>query len=369
MGTKFLNSKNQDEYIIEQFTIEKEKFEEFSKLITTVFFNDPIALTEGASIAFSEETFNIMFGAPSIDKDLFMRAIHKPTGKLVGFLGAIPRNLSIKGNIYKFCIPSWLCVHSQHQKKGIATRLGKKLFEEGLAKGYDGGFSLHEPEQHGIDVSTAVSRDQEFPLQRVITLTKFVIKAFDVEKVATVVKLRWYEKLVFKLYQKFKTINSNQIRKYEEGDIQDMFDIIQEQVKRNQLSIVPELDDLKWMLKNPIVNCVVHENKEGKVEGFMLAWEFLLAGFGNKIPFGWLDMIHIHRLNTQEASDLANYLSQTSKERGWFGLQTPYIPYFEIKPLKKAKFFFFDKKINLDIFNLNNVPIPENVESFYFDWR
>ncbi len=364
-----MKNTDHEEYVIEQFIIEREKFDELSKLITQAFLSDETALTEGATVAFSEETFNIMYGAPSIDKDLFIRAIHKQTGEIVGFLGSIPRNLSIMGEVYKLAVPSWLCVHSKHQKKGLAKGMGKKLFEIGLAKGYDGGFSLHEPEQHGIDVSTAVSREKDIPLQRVVTLTKFVIKAFDVDKVATVVKLRWYEKLVFRFFEKIKTINSDQIRKCQDKDIPDMFEIIQEQVKRNQLSIVPELEDFKWMLKNPNVNCVIHEDSKGKIKGFMLAWEFYLAGFGNKIPFGWLDMIHIHRLNTKEASNLANYLSQTSKEHGWIGLQTPYIPYFDMKPLKKAKFFFFGKKINLDLFNMNNISIPEKVESFYFDWR
>jgi hypothetical protein len=363
-----LNSTD-SEYLIEQFTIEEEKFGELSKLITQAFLSDETAIQEGASVAFSEETFNTMYGAPSIDKDLFIRAIHKPTGQIVGFLGAIPRNLLIDGKIYKFAIPSWLCVHSQHQKKGLAKSMGKILFEIGIAKDYDGGFSFHEPEQHGLDVSSAVSRDQNIPMHKVITLTQFVIKAFDVKRVSTVVRLRWYEKLVFKLFQKYKITNSEKVRKYQEKDTPEMFEIIQEQVKRHKISIVPEIEDLQWMLKNPNVNCVIHEDEKGKVKGFMLAWEFLLGGMGNTLPFGWLDMVHIHRLNTKEASDLANYLCQTSDELGWFGLQTPYIPYFDMKPLKKAKFFFFGKKIDLDLFNLKNVPIPENVESVYFDWR
>ncbi len=364
-----MKSKDNDEYIIEQFTIEKENFAEFAKLITQAFISDEFASTEGATVAFTEDTFNIMYGAPSVDKDLFIRALHKPSGEMVGFLGSIPRNLSIMGKVYKFAIPSWLCVHSNHQRKGLAKRMGKKLFEMGLKFDYDGGFSFHEPAHHGIDVSSAVSREMKIPFQRVMTTTKFVIKAFDVNKVATVVKLRWYEKLVFKFFQKFKTIDSKLIRNYQEKDIPELFKIIQERVEKSQISIVPELEDLKWMLENPHVNCVVHEDNTGTVKGFMLAWEFVLAGFGNKIPFGWLDMVHIHRLNEQEASDLANYLCQTSKERGWYGLQTPYIPYFDMKPLKNAKFFFFGKKIDLDLFNLKNVPIPEDVESFYFDWR
>ena len=364
-----MTSDNSEEYIIEQFTIEKEKFDEFSKLITQAFLSDEFASTEGATVAFTEDTFNIMFGAPSVDKNLFIRVIHKDSGEMVGFLGSIPRNLSIMGKMYKFAILSWLCVHSDHQRKGLAKKMGKKAFELGISYDYDGGFSFHEHSHYGIDVSTAVSKEMNIPFQRVITTTKFVIKAFDVNKVATVVKLRWYEKLVFKLFQKYKTIDSKLIRNHQEKDIPEMFKIIQERVESSQLSIVPELEDLKWMLKNPHVNCVVHEDSKGKVKGFMLAWEFVLGGFGNKIPYGWLDMVHIHRLNLQEASDLADYLCQTSEERGWYGLQTPYIPYFPMKPLKNAKFFFFDKKISLDLFNLKNVQIPEDVESFYFDWR
>lgn len=364
-----MNSKESDDYIVEQFTIEKEKFDEFAELITEAFVNDENALKEGATVAFSKDTFNIMYGAPSVDPTLFIRVIHKPTGKMVGFLGSIPRNLSIMGKVYKFAIPCWLCVHSEHQRKGLAKRMGKKAYEIGLTTDYDGGFSFHEPEQHGIDVSSSVSKETKLPLQRIVTLTKFVIKAFDVNTVSTVVRLRWYEKLVFKFFQKIKTIDSKQIRVYEEKDIPDMFEIIQEQVKRNQLSIVPELEDFKWMLKNPHVVCVVHEDFDGKVQGFMLAWEFILAGMGNQIPYGWLDMVHIHRLNVKEASNLANYLCQVSKEKGWFGLQTPYIPYFDMKPLKKARFFFFPNEINMDLFNLRGIEIPENIESFYFDWR
>ena len=363
-----MNIKESD-YLIEQFKLEEENFDTLAQLITHAFINDPTAIKEGASIAFSEQTFRTMYGAPSIDRDLFIRTIHKPTGKIVGFLGAIPRKLSIEGKTYNFIVPSWLSVHSDHQKKGLAKTMGALLFKKGVEKGYDGAFSLHEPEQHGIDVSSAVARDQEIQFHRVVTLTKFVIKAFDVDEVAKVVKLKWYEKLVFRFFQRYKKIHSEQIRLFEEKDIQKMYEIIQEQVERNQISIVPELRDLEWMLSNPNVICVVHEDEKREINGFMLAWEFLLAGMGDNIPYGWLDMVHIHRLNNKQGSNLANYLCQKCEERGWYGLQTPYIPYFDMKALKKARFFFFGKKINLDVFNVAQVEFPDKVESFYFDWR
>ncbi len=356
-------------YEIEQFNLEKENFSFLSKLITGAFLNDSTAQVEGASIAFTEETFNTIFGAPSVDRKLFIRAIFKPTNQIVGFLGSIPRDLKIEGKVYKFAIPAWLSVHSKHQRKGIAKSMGKKLFEIGKTAGYDGGFSLHEPEQHGIDISKIVASEEDMPLERLVTLDKFIIRVFDAEKVASVVNIKWYEKLVFKLLQSVKRVNNPRVRNYNPGDIDKMLDVVKEQVDRNQIAIVPNVEDLKWILGNPNVNCVVHENEEGNVDGFILAWEFNLAGFGNKIPFGWLDMVHIHRLSLKEARDLCKLICITSKQRGWIGLQTPYIPYFDSKPFKKAKFIFFTKKITIDIFNLKNIPLPKNVQGFYFDWR
>ena len=117
------------EYTVEQFTIEEENFAELSKLITQAFLSDENAMQEGATVAFTEDTFNMIYGAPSVDKDLFIRTIHKPTGKIVGFLGVIPRNLKINDKIYKFAIPSWLAVHSQHKRKGLAKRMGKSYLK------------------------------------------------------------------------------------------------------------------------------------------------------------------------------------------------------------------------------------------------
>lgn len=116
-------------YEIEQFNLEKENFSFLSKLITGAFLNDSTAQVEGASIAFTEETFNTIFGAPSVDRKLFIRAIFKPTNQIVGFLGSIPRDLNIEGKVYKFAIPAWLSVHSKHQRKGIAKSMGKKHLE------------------------------------------------------------------------------------------------------------------------------------------------------------------------------------------------------------------------------------------------
>ena len=152
-------------------------------------------------------------------------------------------------------------------------------------------------------------------------------------------------------------------------DILDMFEIIQEQVKRNQLAIVPELEDFKWMLKNPNVNCVVHENSDGLVDGYIVAWKFKFAGYGNIIPFGWLDLVHTYRLSVKDATDLCKFLAFTSHQLGWNGLQMPYIPYFDPKPFTKSKFIFFPKMLTVDVFRRSDIPFPEKIDSFYFDWR
>ncbi|OQX54981.1 MAG: hypothetical protein B5M54_04150 [Candidatus Aminicenantes bacterium 4484_214] len=243
------------------------------------------------------------------------------------------------------------------------------MLEIGLEAGYEGGFALHEPEQHGVDTSRAVAREMGFPLERLVRIKQFVIRIFDVEKVAAVVKLRWFEKFFFSFKQKVKAVRSSQVRIYEPKDLDQIYKLIEKLVERNQISIVPDYQDVKWMLENPKVICAVHEDKQGKIDGFAIVWEFLLAGFGNKHPFGCLDAVHPYQLSVQEATELANFLCLAAKKRGWIGIQTPYIPYFDAKPCKKANFVFFRKKLNLDIFNPKNIPLPKRVRLFYFDWR
>ncbi|MHA1820554.1 MAG: hypothetical protein ACTSVC_08785, partial [Promethearchaeota archaeon] len=107
----------------------------------------------------------------------------------------------------------------------------------------------------------------------------------------------------------------------------------------------------------------------GEIDGFMAAFEFLLSGFGNSIKLGWVDIIHTYRLNQKESAELAKYFAQVSKEMGWIGLQSPYIPYFDPKPFKKANFLFFPKKLMVVIFPLKEMEIKIPLKSFYFDWR
>ncbi len=357
------------EYIIEQFTLHDEDFKEFAKLITSSFLSDGAAQEEGATIVFNEDTFRMMFGAPSGNRDLFVKAIHKESNEIVGFLGAIPRELKVIDKNYKFAIPSWLCVHSKHQRKGIATALGEKLFSICRDAKYVGGFSLFEPEQYGKDISRIVAEKENVIIKRLVSIDKFIIRVFDAEKLAKVVKVKWFEKLAFRILQGIPKVKSNHVRNHKKSDADRLFKLLMEHVQRNQLSIVPKKKDFKWVLEQPGVICVVHTDQDDIVQGFILAWEFNLAGFGYHFPCGWLDIVHTHNLVIREAKELAHFLSISSKKRGWIGLQTPYIPYFDPKPLQKAKFIFFPKTLHLDMMLLKEIDFPEVVESFYFDWR
>jgi len=357
------------EYVIEQFTLKDKDFGDFANLITSAFLADGAAQEEGATIVFNENTFRMMFGAPSVDRNLFVKATYKKTNEIVGFLGAIPRELKVVDKKYKFVIPSWLCVHSDHQRNGLATALGEKLFSLCIEAKYQGCFSLFEPKQHGKDVSRIVAENKNITIKRIISTDKFVIRVIDAEKISQVVKIKWFEKLVFKILQKIPNVKSKHVRFHNDSDADRMFDLLMEHVERNQLSIVPNKKDFLWVLGQPNINCTVYTDSNDEVKGFILAWEFNLAGFGLHYPCGWLDMVHIHGLTSKESKKLAHFLSDTSKKRGWIALQTPYIPYFDPKPLKKAKFIFFPQTLSLDMMLVEEIDIPEKVESFYFDWR
>ncbi|HMF30619.1 MAG TPA: GNAT family N-acetyltransferase [Candidatus Lokiarchaeia archaeon] len=356
-----------DDYLIEQFNLDKSQYAELVELIKTAFISDNPA--EGGTIAFTEQSFNLIFGSPIMESDLFVRAIYKPTGETVGFLGGIPRPLSVRGTVYKCGVPGWLATFPQHQRKGLAIKMGLKLMEIGKERGYDAGFAFFEPEAHGIDTARSLIRQTGIPMHELATIQQFIIRAFDVKRIAQVIKLKGYEKFGLRLLQGIQKVNNPRVRQCRPEDAERMFELMQDHVERNEISIVRDHDDFVWYVQQPGVNCVVHEGEDGQVDGFILAWEFQLAGFGNLAPLGWLDLVHTYRLSQKNAVDLVRYLCVTSKERGWAGLQTPFIPYFDPAPFKKAKFVFFPKKLIVALFPVAEMDLPDHPSSFYFDWR
>jgi hypothetical protein len=182
-------------------------------------------------------------------------------------------------------------------------------------------------------------------------------------------KLAKIEKFALRLLQKVPKVNNGRIRKGIPDDFERIYELLEDHKERNELSVVRDKEDFLWYLQQPGVNVVVCENTLGIVDGFIIAWKFQLAGFGNVVDFGWMDAVHIHRLPLKDAKDLCKFLSLMAVEMGWSGLQSPYIPYFDPKPFKRAKFIFYPKKMMISSLRYKTLPIPKKVKSFYFDWR
>ncbi|MHA1341471.1 MAG: GNAT family N-acetyltransferase [Promethearchaeota archaeon] len=372
MGQNQYNEKNNEnkmetEYIIEQFEMDDENLSKVADLVKICFESN--APDEGGTISFTEETFRIMFGSPYRPKNLNVWAIYKPINEVVGFVGGVPRTLYYKGKLYKFGIPGFASVHPNHRKKNLATKMGIELMKIAKDLGFQGGFALFEPEEHGITTSEKLVREIGLRRVEILDINKFIIRVFDVAKVADVVKLKWYEKLGIKIFEKIKQNTNPRVRKYQPSDAEKLYELMNDHLKYNEMAFVREKDDFIWYLNQPDINCVVHENEQGEIDGFIVAWKMNLAGFGKYIPFGWLDLVHIYRLNLKEARDLCNYLCMTSKERGWYGLQTPYFPYFNAKPFKKANFIFFPKTLLVHLYVFENLDFPSIIKSIYMDWR
>jgi hypothetical protein len=360
----------EDEYIIEQFTVEEQDIQPLAELLTGAFLGDEITLEQGGSIILSAENFKLVFGSPTIDKEMFVRVRHKTTNAFVGFLGAISKKLSIDGKVYKTSLPAWLSVHKNHRKKGLATAMGIRMHKLAMDRGYDAGVAFHEHDgQHGLEASKAMARETNTPLTELAYMKQYIVRCYDVKNSSKVIKLKGYEKLFFYLKERVGNVRSSRVRLYKPDDIDQIFELSQELVERNQVAIVQNKEELKWKLGNPQVLCVVHEDENGKINGFINGWEFLLAGFGHSVKFGWLDTVHIHNLTTKEGTNLAKFMGLESKKIGWKGLQTPFIPYFNPKPLKAANFIFYGKKLGLYLFDLSGISVPENIKTVYFEWR
>ncbi|NPE08211.1 MAG: GNAT family N-acetyltransferase [Asgard group archaeon] len=358
-----------NDYVVEQFTLKNSDIPGLVKLLTSAFQEDEAAEEEGASIELLEDNFKLIFGVPSIDKEMFVRAKHKTTNEIVGFLGSLKQRLSIENKIYNISLPCWLSVHSLHRKRGIAKAMGRKMKAMVIERGYDAGITYHDVGQKGLETSQAVSRDTGVPLELLTFIKRFVIRPLNVDDAMAVVKIHWIAKLFLKTKQGVGKIKSSQVRLYNPTDIDQICDLSANLSKRTQIALVQDCEDLKWKLSNPRVICVIHEDKHGKIDGFINGWEFLLAGFGKAVKFGWLDTIHTYNLTNKETISLANLFSSEARKRGWKGIQTPFIPYFDPKPFRKANFVLYPKKIGMYFFNITNISLPKKVKSIYYEWR
>lgn len=357
----------QDEYRIERFDFQLKDIEKYLEITKNAFYN--LKHDEGGTILFDKETFGIMFGSPYQRRDLFCRAIHKDTGQIVGFIGAIPRHLHYKGKEYRFGVPAWLSVHPEHRKKGLARALGLKILEYGQSQDYHGAFVEFDLEDHGIDAVDSIFRISDIEIHELLKIKKFIVRVFDTKKLSSAMKLPGVVKLILKALEKIPEVNNPRVRKGTPEDHERIFQLLDDHKERNELSVVRNKEDFLWYLKRPGVITVVHEDNSGQIDGFIIAWKFSLAGFGNVVDFGWMDGVHTYRLSRNEATDLCKFFSKTAKEMGWAGIQSPYLPYFDSKPFKKAKFIFYPKVIQIKCIRYKPTPIPKKVKSFYFDWR
>jgi hypothetical protein len=355
------------EFRIEQFVLTPETLKEILEVIRLAYIdNSP---EQGGTIAFDAEVFNMMFGSPYMPKDYFVRAIHKPTGKMVGFIGGLPRDLYCAGKVYRTGVPGMLAVLPEFRRHHLAFRMSLEMVQLGVRLDYDGGFALYEPEEHGIDTGKAVSKATGLEFHEIFEIRRFLIRIFNVSAVSKVIKLKWFERWGLRLLQSIPAPSTNRIRLYTSADGDQIFPLFEDYKTKNNGAFIRDKADVLWYLSQPNVLCVVHEDVHHKIDGFLVAWKFILAGFGKDVPFGWMDLVHFYRLNNNEAKELANYFAHAAKARGWVGMQMPCIPYYDSKPFRAAKYVFFPKKLLFVLFPRKPIPLPTKISTFFFDWR
>jgi GNAT superfamily N-acetyltransferase len=357
----------EDEYILEKYNSKLSSYKELAE-IHRIAFNKRKE-EEGGTMATDEEFLRMYFDAPTTEQDRFLIAIHKPTGKVVGFAGALPRTFYHDGNKYKYSIPSAISVLPEHQHKGIA----KKLMTEGLKlakeKGYDGGIGFFSPGNYSIDAVQAVSHQTGLFVQELMTIEKFFIRTFNINQFAKAKRTKWYERVGLSLIKRLKKVDNPSIRVAKPEDVDRIYELTLDFIEQNEFAFLREHNDLIWYFKQPQTYCVVHENENGIVDGFLLAWKVYMSGFGNAVPIGLIDIVHTYRLSLKDASDLCKFFCLESKKIGLCAVLGPYFPYFDLSPFKKAWFVTFRKKYIILLFHIKNHSLPQDVKKIFIDWR
>jgi hypothetical protein len=333
-----------------------------AELVTNAFVGDP-------NIAVNTESFEVIFGSPFLRKELNVRAVHVATGQIVGFLGTIQRDVYYQGETSRFVILTLLAVSKNHRRKGLAYKMHIKMLEASKLLGVEGGFAVYEPEEHGIDASEKLARETNIKMRRILNINTYIFRVFDVKKAASVARLSWMKRIALGFLKRTPQVEDPAFRKYHPEDGEQVFALMRDHLKENEMSVIHRKDDFLWHLKHPCVLCVVHENDQKRIDGFMIARRLDLSGFGNTQPCGWIDCIHMYRLSEKYAVDLCRCFSFYAKGMGWIGIQTPYNPYFESKPFRKAGFLFYRKRLWVNVFLLKDVFFPDQIKRFYIDLR
>jgi len=362
-----MNIKPDNEYIIEQFTLEPDDYRSLSDFIQSQFINDDHP--EGGTIYFTEENFRLMFGSPSSPRDTFIRAIHRESGDIVGFLGGIPRTVAHKGTRYRCLIPSYAVVHWKHRRKKLAMRMGRRLLEMALERGYNISFSFLIPEDSGIDFEKKFCGSNDLKMKVAVRINRFMIRIFDVDRISSVMTLKFYEKWGLKLFQSTLKTACTKVRPPRPDDGERMHELMKDHAVKNDLSIIWDHEEFMWYINRPELLCAVYEGDDGLVKGFITAFQMNIAGFNMNAPMGCVEIVHTYRLSVGEATEMCKYFCLMAKGKGWTGLQTPLIPYYDTKPFRKSKFILFPKKMVIGMFAQPHTPLPENIDSAYLDWR
>lgn len=373
-------------YLVETIQLEKEDVDSFSHLISQAFLSDEAAQKEGTTILFDTTTFRRLFGSPYLTDQLIIRVIHQQSGTMVGFMGGLPRDLylneknrALKGKRIRLMVPSWAAVHPEHKRQGIGSLMVEKFIEEVSKRDYTHSYAIFEPEQRGKDLGKAIAdRNDSIETMTWFNIHWFIIRVFDIPAMMKVMKLKSFERWIIKLVSPPRTpapelqAKGNRIRLYKPEDKESIFALIDEYRTTKNASIIKNKDDFYWYMDQPGIICCVHEDQTGKVNGFVLGWEFNFAGFGNIIPFGWLDLINVDHLSKNSAKNLMRFFNVQAKQNGWKGVQTPYIPYFPIKPFLGANYLPFPKKMFVQIFGFKNADssfFKKAPGTCFLDWR
>ncbi|HMF32009.1 MAG TPA: hypothetical protein VKK79_11365, partial [Candidatus Lokiarchaeia archaeon] len=248
-----------------------------------------------------------------------------------------------------------------------------KMLQITMERGYDGGIGTFEPERHGKDAARHVVAMTGIKVQDCPPINKMIVRILNFDLMVKAVRMNGIERLGLKLVQhppKPMHPPNPRIRTFDaDQDGERIYELMADHVSHNQLSFVREHDDFLWYLHQPGVLCVVHENDQHEIDGFLLAWKMMLEGAHGAEPFGWMDNVHFYNLSQEEAVDMCKSICIAARDLGWAGLQMPYLPYFSHKPFRKAGFLLIPRGVFMRLYYYKPVDFPAKITSFYFDWR
>ncbi|MBI2892283.1 MAG: GNAT family N-acetyltransferase [Deltaproteobacteria bacterium] len=281
--------------------------------------------------------------------------------RIVGFAAGVPRRIRVRGRELDTYVVGWLTVHARHRRRGIATMLYERAYEE-LHSSHDGAFMFLDKGHASTLVFDRLEQDR--PTHVIVGKVSIALRVLDAAGFFRATPLHWYERAYLGLrHRRPEFAEDPAARPYRPGDLDACLDL-----SRRIAADVCRLWD-REELGHHLAHSetIVHESG-GRVRGFVNCVVIRQLGLEAR-DIALLETVATGDLDTGAATRLVGAALAGVRDKGCIAALEFDWRYFDRAILRGCGFFLAPRDVYLSF-----LVGRERLEGFrartvYLDWR